>query len=78
MAKMDKLKEQLKILRFWLGSAMAIMVAILGWLITSYTKISALFTIAAIVAIVFLLLVIVALSVMIMHKKCETIGKIKK
>lgn len=71
---MDKIKEQLKILRFWLGSAMAIMVAILGWLITSNTKISALFTI---VAIVFLLFVIVALSV-IMHKKCETIGKIKK
>ena len=77
MAKMDKLKEQLKILRFWLGSAMAIMMAILGWLITSYTKISTLFAIVAIVATVFLFLAIIVLSI-IMHKKCETIGKIKK
>lgn len=77
MAKIDKLKEQLKILRFWLGSAMAIMVAILGWLITNYTKISALLVISSIVAIVVLLLAIIVLSV-IMHKKCETIGKIKK
>lgn len=77
MAKIDKIKEQLKILRFWLGSAMAIMVAILGWLITSYSKISALLVIASILAIIVLLLVIVALS-MIMHKKCEAIGKIKK
>ena len=77
MAKMDKLKEQLKILRFWLGSAMAIMMAILGWLITSYTKISTLFAVVAIVAIIFLFLAIIVLSI-IMHKKCETIGKIKK
>lgn len=77
MAKMDKLKEQLKILRFWLGSVMAIMVAILGWLITSYTKISTLFAIVAIVAIIFLFVAIIVLSI-IMHKKCETIGKIKK
>ena len=77
MAKIDKIKEQLKILRFWLGSAMAIMVAILGWLITSYPKISGLLMFGAIVAVVALLLVIIALSV-IMNKKCETIGKIKK
>ena len=64
MLKIGYLKEQLKILRFWLGSAMAIMVAILWWLIISYTKIS-------------VLLVIAAISV-IMHKKCEIIGKIKK
>lgn len=77
MLKIGYLKEQLKILRFWLGSAMAIMVAILWWLIISYTKISVLLVIAAILAIVVLLLVIVAISV-IMHKKCEIIGKIKK
>lgn len=56
---------------------MAIMVAILGWLITSYPKISGLLMFGAIVAVVALLLVIIALSV-IMNKKCETIGKIKK
>lgn len=77
MAKMDKLKEQLKILRFWLGSAMAIMVAILGWLITSYPKISNSLMLFAILAVIALLLVIILLSV-IMNKKCETIGKIKK
>ena len=77
MAKMDKIKEQLKILRFWLGSAMAIMLAILVWLIVSYTKISILFVIVVIVAIIFLFLTIIVLSI-IMFKKCETIGKIKK
>ena len=77
MAKIDKIKEQLKILRFWLGSAMAIMVAILGWLITNYAKIGVLLMVASIFAIVVLLVVIVALSI-VMHKKCETIGKIKK
>lgn len=77
MAKMDKLKEQLKILRFWLGSAMAIMVAVLGWLITNYPKISNLLILGAVLVIVALLLVIIVLSV-IMHKKCESIGKIKK
>lgn len=74
---MDKLKEQLKILRFWLGSAMAIMVAILGWLITSYPKISKLLMFGAIAVVIVLLLGIIILSV-IMHKKCEIIGKIKK
>ncbi|MGX3046112.1 hypothetical protein [Helicobacter sp. T3_23-1056] len=77
MAKIDALKEQLKILRFWLGSAMAIMVAIIGWLITSYEKISSLLVIASFVAIVSLLFVIIAISV-IMNKKVKIVAKLKK
>ena len=56
---------------------MAIMVAVLGWLITNYPKISNLLILGAVLVIVALLLVIIVLSV-IMHKKCESIGKIKK
>lgn len=77
MAKIDALKEQLKILRFWLGSAMAIMVAIIGWLITSYEKISSLLVIASIVVIVALFFGIIVISI-IMNKKIKVVEKLKK
>lgn len=77
MAKIDALKEQLKIFRFWLGSAMAIIVAIVGWLIANYEKISILLVIASIVAIVSLLCAIIAISV-IMNKKIKIVAKLKK
>lgn len=77
MAKIDALKEQLKILRFWLGSAMAIIVAIVGWLIANYEKNSTLLVIASIVAIVSLLCAIIAISV-IMNKKIKIVAKLKK
>lgn len=38
MAKIDKLKEQLGILKFWLGIFVATFLAIIGWSITNYAK----------------------------------------
>ncbi|MGX3045544.1 hypothetical protein [Helicobacter sp. T3_23-1056] len=38
MAKIDKLKEQLGMLKFWLGIFVATFLAIMGWSITNYAK----------------------------------------
>lgn len=38
MATVDKLKEQLGMLKFWLGIFVATFLAIIGWSITNYAK----------------------------------------
>lgn len=38
MAKIDKVKEQIGLLKFWLGIAVAVLLAIGGWLANHYAK----------------------------------------
>lgn len=38
MAKIDELKEELGILKFWLGIAVATLLALAGWVATNYQK----------------------------------------
>ncbi|EIE1466361.1 hypothetical protein KHU38_001812, partial [Campylobacter upsaliensis] len=38
MPKLDGLKEDLAILKFWLGIVVASFLAIIGWLATNYNK----------------------------------------
>lgn len=70
MAKIDKLKEHLKILRFWLGIVVASTLAIVGWLATNYDKASVFLIVCAILSLVLLCVIIVVLS-KIMHKNAR-------
>ncbi|EAI3581728.1 TPA: hypothetical protein VCM63_001950 [Campylobacter coli] len=38
MAKIDELKEELGILKFWLGITVATLLALIGWSATNYQK----------------------------------------
>ncbi|EMC8720068.1 hypothetical protein VMZ54_001881 [Campylobacter coli] len=38
MAKIDELKEELGILKFWLGIVVATILALIGWIATNYQK----------------------------------------
>ena len=38
MAKIDELKEELGILKFWLGIVAATILALIGWIATNYQK----------------------------------------
>lgn len=38
MAKIDKVKETINILKFWLGIAVATLLALSGWLVLHYDK----------------------------------------
>lgn len=76
MAKIDELKEHLKILRFWLGIDIAVLLAIVGWYITNYSSVTKIMLVGGIV----LSSVLIALAVFIsktMFKKCKKIGKLK-
>lgn len=39
MSKLDKKKEKIGILKFWLGIAVATLLAIIGWAVTNFGKI---------------------------------------
>lgn len=68
MAKIDKLKERLTMLRFWLGIAVATLLAIIGWSITNFSKLEAWLLILSSLSIVFLAFVVVWLSIYIDKK----------
>lgn len=51
MAKIDSLKEELGILKFWLGIVVATLLALTGWTITNHQKAEWLIIIGAIVCI---------------------------
>lgn len=76
MAKIDELKEHLKILRFWLGIDIAVLLAMVGWYITNYSSVTKLMLAGGII----LSCILVALAIFIskaMFKKCKKIGKLK-
>ena len=76
MAKIDELKEHLKILRFWLGIDIAVLLAIVGWCITNCSNITKLMLIGGVI----LSCIFVVLAIFIsrtMSKKCKKIGKLK-
>lgn len=59
MSKKDKVKEKITYLRFWLGVAVATLLAIVGWALTNYTKIESWLLFLSFIAIVVLLPMIV-------------------
>lgn len=74
MAKIDKLKEQLGILKFWLGIFVATFLAIIGWSITNYQKAPLWILIGAGVLTLFLICAICFISNKI-NKKLSEIGE---
>ena len=70
MPKLDGLKEDLSLLRFWLGISVACFLAIIGWLVTNYDKANLWLVIASI-----LLLLVFALIVLLITKKMRKIIK---
>lgn len=52
MSKLDKKKEKIGILKFWLGIAVATLLAIIGWAVTNFDKIKFwLFTLSFFIAL---------------------------
>ena len=65
MSKKDDIKEQIGMLKFWLGVLVATLLAIIGWAITNYESARGWLLIAAPVASVFILVLIVWILKMI-------------
>lgn len=70
MPKLDGLKEDLSLLRFWLGICVASFLAIIGWLVTNYNKADLWLIISASI-----LLLIFAIAVFFINKKMQKIIK---
>ena len=64
MSKENRLKEELGILKFWLGIIVATFLAIAGWSITKYAEISVLLLVGAVVV-----LVVLAFLVFVINKR---------
>lgn len=70
MPKLDGLKEDLAILKFWLGIVVASFLAIIGWLATNYNKSELWIIISSIV-----LLFVFAFIAFLINKKMRKIIK---
>lgn len=58
MPKLDGLKADLEIIKFWLGIVVASFIAIIGWLASNYKTADDILIISALISLVFLLLAI--------------------
>ncbi len=70
MPKLDGLKEDLAILKFWLGIVVASFLAIIGWLATNYNKSELWIIISSII-----LLFVFAFIAFLINKKMRKIIK---
>ena len=68
MAQIDKVKEQINFLKFWLSLVMASVLAVVGFCVTSYTKIDVWFLLLCLACIVVLGICAWALSKVIVRK----------
>ncbi|WP_270985534.1 hypothetical protein [Campylobacter helveticus] len=62
MAKIDKLKEKMGILKFWLGIVVATFLALIGWSVTNYKSADIIILIASVVCMVLALVAIYILN----------------
>lgn len=62
MSKLDKKKEKIGILKFWLGIAVATLLAIIGWAVSNFGKIELWFLIVCLFTIIGLCAVAVFIS----------------
>lgn len=60
MGKKDKVKEKITYFRFWLGIAVATILAIIGWVLTNSAKVEFWLLFLSFIAIVVLLVMIIA------------------
>lgn len=71
---LDELKERLSYLKFWLGIVVATFLAIVGWVITNYSKTDFYLIICAIIT-AFILLCAIAILHKLITKKFEELSK---
>lgn len=76
MAKIDGLKEELGILKFWLGIVVAVTIGILGWVFTNLKDTDNIMLILAVIAIITLLFILYFINKSI-NKKIKEISKTK-
>lgn len=62
MGKLDKAKEKIGILKFWLGLIIATLLAIIGYCITNYEKINFYLLILSILSAAFLAIIALLIS----------------
>ena len=62
MSKKDKVKEKIGVLKFWLGVAVATLLAIIGWAVTNFGKISVWFLALSLFIIICLCVASVVIS----------------
>lgn len=62
MSKIDKEKEKITTLRFWLGIAVATLLAIVGWSITNVARLESWLVILSLLAVICLAVVIILLT----------------
>ena len=60
MSKKDKVKEKITYFRFWLGVAVATILAIIGWVLTNSAKVELWLLFLSFIAIIILLVMIIA------------------
>ena len=75
VSELDRLKEQLVYLRFWLGIMVVTDISLVGWLVSTADTVAASLRIYAIVGVVFLTLGIVLLHREI-ERRIDQIGKV--
>lgn len=74
MSKKDKVKEKIIGLRFWLGIAVATLLAIAGWAISNFEKINTWLFFLSFVAVIFLCVI----SILITRRIDKHINKLEK
>nr|CDL66958.1 unnamed protein product [uncultured bacterium] len=74
MAKIDELKEELGILKFWLGIVVATLLALMSWIATSYKEADLFLLVSAIVC-VFVSIVLLIIVNKKIKAKIKEIGK---
>lgn len=62
MARIDKLKEQLGVLKVWLGIVVASMFGIIGWIVINFGEVSLLKIVLAIFAIIPLFIALMVIN----------------
>lgn len=75
MAKIDELKEELGILKFWLGVVVMTFLALVGWFATNYQKAELIIFVGAL-ACMFLALVIIYILDRKIKAKIKEIGRV--
>ena len=74
MSKKDDIKEQIGMLKFWLGVVVGVLLAIIGWVVTNFETAKVWLLAASLITSIFCLILII----FILKKINKKIQKIRK
>lgn len=74
MSKKDDIKEQIGMLKFWLGVVVGVLLAIIGWVVTNFETAKVWLLVASLITSIFCLILII----FILKKINKKIQKIRK